>query len=164
MNAGIAVIKVNNIEVGSMPLAQYEEIVESVKKDWRTRVAAVFSYVGFVWKFIIRLWSYFVQCFSVLFALFMLYALSHPAEITQFIDEIRSLPSEIIANGIRSLTNICILMTIMGYALSFFLKGMPVFVSATENAINKKIRQVMEVPAEGQVSVTFKKDGVYCVR
>nr|WP_241390874.1 hypothetical protein [Serratia proteamaculans]ULG18510.1 hypothetical protein Man4p2_00040 [Serratia proteamaculans] len=147
-----------------MPLAQYEEIVESVKKDWRTRVAAVFSYVGFVWKFIIRLWSYFVQCFSVLFALFMLYALSHPAEITQFIDEIRSLPSEIIANGIRSLTNICILMTIMGYALSFFLKGMPVFVSATENAIIKKNPAGNGSSAEGQVSVTFKKDGVYCVR
>lgn len=164
MQDGVAVIRVNNIEVGSMPISQYEEIVKSVKKDWRTRVAAVFSYVGFAWKFIIRLWSYFVQCFSVLFALFMLYSLSHPAEITQFIDEMRSLPSESIANGIRSLTNTCILVTIMSYALSFFLKGSPVFVSATENAINKKIREVMEVPAEGQVSITFKRDGLNSVR
>lgn len=38
------------------------------------------------------------------------------------------------------------------------------FVSASENGINKKIREVMEVPAEGQVSVIFKKDGTYCVR
>ncbi|NWA64093.1 hypothetical protein HX773_24655 [Pantoea sp. B9002] len=164
MQDGVAVIRVNNIEVGSMPISQYEEIVKSVKKDWRTRVAAVFSYVGFVWKFIIRLWSYFVQCFSVLFALFMLYSLFHPAEITQFIDEMRSLPSENIANGIRSLTNICILVTIMSYAISFLLKGSPVFVSASENAINKKIREVMEVPAEGQVSITFKRDGLNSVR
>ncbi|ECI5749101.1 hypothetical protein D5P88_24460 [Salmonella enterica subsp. enterica] len=164
MNAGIAVIKVNNIEVGSMPLAQYEEIVESVKKDWRTRVAAVFSYVGFVWKFIIRSWSYFVQCFSVLFAMFMLYSLFHTAELTQFIDEMRSLPSESIANGIVSLTQLSVLVTFIGCFLSFLIKGTPVFVSASEDAINKKIREVMEVPAEGQVSVTFKKDGVYCVR
>ncbi|EKQ8286760.1 hypothetical protein P6Y92_004792 [Salmonella enterica] len=164
MQDGVAVIRVNNIEVGSMPISQYEEIVKSVKKDWRTRVASVFSYIGFVWKFIIRLWSYFVQCFSVLFALFMLYSLSHPSEITQFIEQIRSLPSENIAYGIRALTNTCILVTIMAYALSFFLKGAPVFVSATENAINKKIREVMEVPVEGQVSITFKKDGVYGVK
>lgn len=35
-----------------------------------------------------------------------------------------------------------------------------------EDAINKKIREVMEVPADGQVSITFKKGGigVYDVR
>ncbi|ENU7100583.1 hypothetical protein ACFICF_004528 [Salmonella enterica] len=164
MQDGVAVIRVNNIEVGSMPISQYEEIVKSVKKDWRTRVAAVFSYVGFVWKFIIRLWSYFVKSFTVLFALFMLYSFFHPVELAQFINEMRSLSSENIANGVRSVTNICILLTIISCALSLFFKGVPVFVSASENAINKKIREVMEVPAEGQVSVTFNKDGKYCVR
>ncbi len=32
MQEGIAIVKVNNIEVGSMPISQYEEIVKSVKK------------------------------------------------------------------------------------------------------------------------------------
>ncbi|EIB3086664.1 hypothetical protein ACM3MO_004946 [Escherichia coli] len=157
MNAGIAVIKVNNIEVGSMPISQYEEIVKSVKKDWRTRVAVVFSYVGFVWKFIIRLWSYFVQSFAVIIALSMLYFFSHPAETTQFVIELRNASSETIAEGIRSVTNICVFLTIIASTLSFFIKGTPVYVSASENSINKKIREVMEVPAEGPVSVTFKK-------
>ncbi|ELE4368138.1 hypothetical protein VRR38_004700 [Salmonella enterica] len=164
MQDSVAVIKVNNIEVGSMPVSQYEEIVQSVKKDWKTRVAAVFSYVGFVWKFINRVWSYFIYSFTVLFALFMLYSFSHPAELTQFIDGLRSLPSEDIAKGIRTVIYICVVVTIICSALSFFLIGKPVFVSATENAINKEIRKVMEVPTEGPVSVTFKNGDGYAVR
>lgn len=161
MQEGIAVVKVNNIEVGSMPISQYEEIVKAVNNDWRTRIASVFSYLRFVWKFIVKLWSYFVQCFSVLFAMFMLYSLFHTAEITQFINEMRSLPSESIANGIVSLTQLSVSVTFIGCFLSFLIKGTPVFVSAYEDAINKKIREVMEVPAEGQVIVILNKDGVH---
>lgn len=159
MENRIAVIKVNGIEVGSMPFGQYEEIVQSVKKDWRTRIASVFSYAGFIWKFIARLWSYFVQCFSVLFALFMLYSFFHSSELALSIDEFRSLPSKSIADGIISITNICILLTITASFLSYFFKGRPVFISPIENAINKKIRTVMEVPAEGQVSVIIRENG-----
>lgn len=164
MQDGVAVIRVNNIEVGSMPVSQYEEIVKSVKKDWRTRVASAFSYMGFVWRMILRLWHYFVQGFSVFIAFFMLYSLYHQAEVTQLITELRNAPSEHIAEIIRTITNTCILLTVIAAMLSIFIKGTPVFVSATENAINKKIREVMEVPAEGQVSITFKKDGVYGVK
>lgn len=164
MTDGIAVIKVNNIEVGSMPVSQYEEIVESVKKDWRTRVASVFSYIGFVWRLILRVWHYFVQGFSVIIAFFMLYSVHHQAELTQFITDLRNSDSENIAEFIRTITYTCIIMTVIAAILSIFTKGSPVFVSATENAINKRIREVMEVPAEGQVSITFKKDGVYGVR
>lgn len=164
MKDGVAVIKVNNIEVGSMPVSQYEEIVLTVKNDWRTRIASVFSYIGFFWRFIIRLWSFFVKGFSLLCTIFILYYFLHPAELTQFINEMRSLPSEIIAAGFRLVTNICLVLTFISCSLSLLLEGKPLFVSATENAVNKKIRQVMEVPAEGLVSITLKKDGVYSAR
>lgn len=164
MQDGVAVIRVNNIEVGSMPISQYEEIVKSVKKDWRTHVASVFSYIGFVWRIILRLWHYFVQGFTIFIAFFMLYSLYHQAELTQLITELRNSPSEHIAEIIRTITKTCIILTVIAVTLSILIQGTPVFVSATENAINKKIREVMEVPAEGQVSITFKKDGVYSVR
>ncbi|MDI9095022.1 hypothetical protein AB7321_20735 [Providencia rettgeri] len=164
MQDGVAVIRVNNIEVGSMPISQYEEIVMSVKQDWRTRVAVVFGYVGFFWKFIIRLWSYFVQSFAIIIAVSMLYFFSHPAETTQFVTELRNASSETIAEGIRSVANICFFLTVIACTLSFFIKGIPAFVSVSENAINKKIREVMEVPAEGPVSITFKRDGLNSVR
>ena len=164
MQDGIVVVKVNNIEVGSMPVSQYEEIVKSVKKDWRTHVASVFSYIGFVWRLILRVWHYFVHGFSVIIAFFMLYSLYHQAELAQLITELRNAPSEHIAEIIRTITNTCIILTVFAVILSILIKGTPVFVSATENAINRKIREVMEVPAEGQVSITFKKNGVYGVR
>lgn len=156
MKDSVAVIKVNNIEVGSMPVSQYEEIVKSVKEDWLTRVASVFSYVSFVWKLIVRLWTYFVQSFTVILALSMLFFSLSP-EATQFVTELQNAPSETIVEAIRSVTNICVFLTIIAFALSPFIKGAPIFVSVSENAINQKIREVMEVPAEGKVSITFKK-------
>lgn len=160
MQDGIAVVKVNNIEVGSMPVSQYEEIVKSVKKDWRTRVASVFFYSRFIWRQAIWVWSLFVQSFLVITAFFLLYSCFHISELTQFITEIRHSPSEDIAGFIRTITIICISFTFIAGTIDLFIKGVPQFVSATEDAINKKIREVMEVPAEGQVSITFKKDGV----
>ncbi|ECC1675615.1 hypothetical protein FNX24_21680 [Salmonella enterica] len=164
MRNDVAIIRVNNIEVGSMPVSQYEEIVKSVKKEWRTRIASVFSYISFVWKLILRLWHYFVHGISVIVALFMLYSLYHQVEVTQLINELRNANSEYISEMIREITTTCIILTLIAAILSILIQGTPVFVSATENAINKKIREVMEVPAEGQVSITFEKDGGYGVR
>ncbi|MCS6721222.1 hypothetical protein NOM68_06555 [Proteus mirabilis] len=159
MQNDVVVIKVNNIEVGSMPKLQYEEIVKSVKEDWRTKVSSVFSYVGFIWKIINRLWSYFVQSFAVLIALFMIYSIFNFAEVAQLVNELRNASSDSIAKYIVLVANISILLTITGCVISFFIQGYPLFVSASENAINKKVREVMEVPTEGQVSITFIKGG-----
>lgn len=164
MRDGTAVVKVNGIEVGAMPLEQYEAIVRDVKKDWRTRVASVFSYIGFVWRMIQRFWHYFVQTISIFIALFLLYFFQNQAELPQLITELRNAPSQHIAQIINTITYTGIVLTTIAGTLSIILKGTPAYVTATENAINKKIREVMEVPAEGQVSITFKKDGVYGVR
>jgi hypothetical protein len=164
MRDGTAVIKVNGIEVGAMPLERYEAIVKEVKEDWRTRIAILFDYVRVIWKAAARLSSYFVHSFVVVTAIFMIYSMNHSPEITQFVTDLRSLPPERIAEGFSTLARMCISLTMLAFVISYILIGAPVFVSASERAINKKIREVMEVPAEGQVSVTFKKDGVYCVR
>ncbi|EJF6879695.1 hypothetical protein M8213_002219 [Escherichia coli] len=164
MQDGVAVISVNNIEVGSMPISQYEEIVKSVKKDWRIRISAVFSYVGFIWKFIIKLWVYFAQSIAVIIAFSMLYFFTHLGETTQFVTELRNASSETIAEAIHSVANICVFVTVIACTLNLLIKGIPAFVSTAEITINKKIRELMEVPAEGQVSITFKRDGLNSVR
>ncbi|MEM7998900.1 hypothetical protein Q4R43_20875, partial [Morganella morganii] len=74
MQGGIAVIKVNDIEVGTMPISLYEDIVESVKNNWRTRIAVWFSYVQLLWKMVLRLCSHYVQNIVIIFALLMLYS------------------------------------------------------------------------------------------
>ncbi len=164
MQDGTAIVKVNNIEVGSMPISQYEEIVKSVKKDWRTHVASVFSYIGFALRIIIMLWNYFVHSFAIFIAFIMFYSFYHHEELTHLITFLRNSPSENITEIIRVIAYYCITLTVIAVAISIVAKGIPIFVSATEIAINKKIREVMEVPTEGQVSITFKKDGVYSVR
>ncbi|KAA6093900.1 hypothetical protein [Pantoea sp. B_9] len=164
MRDGTAVINVNGIEVGAMPLEQYEEIVRGVKKDWRTRIASVFSYIGFSWRVILILWNYFVQSLCIFMVIFLLYFFHHQTELTQLITDLRNASSQHIAEIIRTITNTCVVLTVIAGSLSVCIKGTPVYVSATESAINKKIREVMEVPAEGQVSIIFKKDGTYGVR
>jgi len=164
MSNGTAVISVNGIEVGAMPLEQYETIVRDVKKDWRTRTASVVRYFGFAFRLLSRIWHYFAQSFVVMFALIMLYSYFHPFELTNYIEEIRSQPSEKIAEVLRVLALIGMTITFLAGVLSIFIKGMPLYVSAAEDAINNKIREVMEVPANGQVIVRIKKDGAYGVQ
>ncbi|HHI5971645.1 TPA: hypothetical protein ACP6KL_004730 [Escherichia coli] len=164
MSNGTAVISVNGIEVGAMPLEQYETIVRDVKKDWRTRTASVFRYFGFAFRLLSRMWHYFVQSFVVLFALIMLYSYFNPHELTGFIEGLRNQPAENIVNLIRLFTLAAMTITFLSGLLSIFIKGMPVYVSAAEDAINNKIREVMEVPANGQVIVRIKKDGAYGVQ
>ncbi len=165
MREGTAVIKVNGIEVGAMPLEQYESIVRDVNKDWRTSIASIFSYIGFVWRMILRLWHYFIQTLSIFTVLFLLYFFQNQTELAQLITELRNAPSLHIAEIIRTITYTCLILTAIAGMLSILLKGTPAYVTATEKAINKKIREVMEVPAEGKVSIIFiKKDGVYGVR
>ncbi|WP_133462489.1 hypothetical protein [Scandinavium goeteborgense] len=159
MKDGVAVISVNNINVGSMPVEQYEEIVRTIKKDWRTRILSVLSYMRFGCRIAIRLWSFFVQSFSVIIALFMLYSIFNLPDVTQYINEVRNLPSQNIAEGIRLVANLCVTLMFIVFPISIFIKGVPVFVSATENAINKKIREIMEVPSEGKVSVSIRENG-----
>ncbi|WP_261643104.1 hypothetical protein [Erwinia mallotivora] len=167
MQEGTAVISVNGIEVGAMPLEQYEAIVRGVKKDWRTRMATVFSYVSFTWKVVNRFGYFFVQLFPVIFAILMIYFMYHQPDLTRFISELRSLPSESIASAVNIITRYCIFLTGLAVNFSFIfasIKGTPFFVSATESRVNNIIREIMEVPAKGTVKITFKKDGVYGVR
>lgn len=163
MRNGIAVVYVNNIEVGSMPASQYDDIVESVKNDWRIRISGFFQYIGFIWRIFCRASAFFFQSIIVLLGLFMFYSFFDNSATVQFIDSLKGASSSSIAGAIRTLTILCINLTIFGGILRLFTHGVPTFVSPSEAAINKRIRQIMEVPAEGQVAITFKQDGADCV-
>ncbi|MEM7915734.1 hypothetical protein Q4Q75_17955 [Morganella morganii] len=155
MQSGIAVIKVNDIEVGSMPISLYEDIVESVKNDWKTRIAVWFSYVQLLWKMVLRLCSHYVQNIVIIFALLMLYSFFNSTETILFIDQFRNAPSKEIAGTIHFVININFILTGISYTLSLLIKGTPEFKDAYESSIANKIRKVMEVPAEGKVSIIY---------
>lgn len=164
MGNGTAVISVNGIEVGAMPLEQYETIVRDVKRDWRIRISSVLYSFRFIFRLLSRVWHYFVQSFIILFVIFMVYSYFHPNELTEFVEGIRNKPSGNITESLRLITQYCMTITVIVSVLTFLLNGTPIYVSATENAINNKIREVMEVPANGQVIVRIKKDGAHGVQ
>lgn len=164
MESGVAVIKVNDVEVGSMPVEQYEKLVAEVKRDRRTQIASVVRYAGFIWRFFCRFCSYYIQSFSVIITVFLLLSMFQPQEVTDFISSWQGASAESITGLINTIARYCLVITVASFILSIFIKGVPVFVSATEDAINRKIREVMEVPANGKVSVVIMYSGALSVK
>ncbi|EBM6205158.1 hypothetical protein D2K34_22845 [Salmonella enterica subsp. enterica serovar Ohio] len=165
MREGTVVVKVNGIEVGAMPLEQYEEIVRSVKKDWRIRVYTVANSFGIYLKLARNLFLTFIRCLGVITALFMIMSLFRPdAEIAAFIREIKSATPEGMAYAFKQITVMCIALTVMYYMFRMIYCGVPKYNSPSKIAIGNRLREVMEVPTKGEVSVIFIKDGAYCVR
>ncbi|WP_272664023.1 MULTISPECIES: hypothetical protein [unclassified Providencia] len=158
-NDAVATIKINNIDVGSMPLSQYEDIVRSVKKDYRIKVATTISGTKYIFKIANYIYSYFAKSIITLITLIMLCSLFFPNDLTSVITELKTLSPDEITGVLSAIASICILLTMLVILVSFFSKGVitSVYVSPSEIAINNKIREIMEVPAEGQVTVTFSK-------
>ncbi|MCL6336296.1 hypothetical protein EXT65_21115 [Pectobacterium carotovorum subsp. carotovorum] len=163
MRQGVAIIKVNDIEVGSMPLAQYDEIVKDVKKDWRIWAAMLISNAGFVWRVVNKLWHNFVQAVMVVVSTLLVYFFLNPAEGTLFITELRIASPDTIMTALRNTTVLCIAVTIIINIVWMLVRG-HTYVSPSEIAINKKIREVMEVPAEGPVTITLNLDELHSAR
>lgn len=157
MRKGVAIIKVNDIEVGSMPRDQYDEIVKGVKKDWRVWAAAIVSNTAFVGRVVSRLWKHFVESVMVIICLLLGYCYLNPAEGTLFITELRNASPETIMMSISKMITLCIAVTLIINTVWMIVRGHN-YVSASEIAINKKIREVMEVPAEGPVTIMFTTD------
>lgn len=158
MQNGTAVIRVNGIEVGAMPLEQYQAIVREVKSDWLIRIATVTSYIRFSIRLASRFFYYFAMSFLVVFAIFMLYSNFHPAALTQFVTDLQGASPDVIVSVLRNITQICFMLTLITLVITGYTMGFPAFVSASQIAINERIREVMEVPAEGTVSVTFNRE------
>ncbi|MDR7345366.1 hypothetical protein J2X14_003813 [Pantoea alhagi] len=165
MREGTVVISVNGIEVGAMPLEQYEEIVRSVNKDWRIRACTVLDNFRIYFKFAKHALFTFIRSLGVIAAIFMIACLFRPeTEVAGFIKEIQSATPEGLAYTISTITTMCICLTIMYYMFRLIFGRVPECLSPSKIAISQKIREVMEVPTKGKVSVTFIKNGAYCVR
>ncbi|EEH8382913.1 hypothetical protein G3142_004942, partial [Salmonella enterica subsp. enterica serovar Montevideo] len=83
MQDGVAVIRVNNIEVGSMPLEQYEDIVRSVNESWLMRIDSFNSYIWYLFKIFCGLVELFIKTFLFLtvVAIIIFYYSNHPGPI-----------------------------------------------------------------------------------
>lgn len=160
MRDGTAVIKVNGIEVGAMPLEQYEDIVRSVNKSWMMRIHGFNQYLWHLLKLVCDVVDLFIKIFvamSVGMAVLFYYHSRHDIALNGDIP----LHLKDIYQITQFIFNISITLTLIIPALKFIFSGGQVsrhFISPRRHAIAYKLRQVMEVPAEGNVSVMIIKN------
>ncbi len=103
-------------------------------------MASVFSYIGFAWRIILKLWHYFVHGFAIFIASIMFYSIYHQAELIHLITFLRNSPSENIAEIIRVITYYCIALTVIAVAISIAAKGIPGCVWETNNIVRLRYR------------------------
>ncbi|EGK8902258.1 hypothetical protein IOW44_004408 [Salmonella enterica] len=160
MKKGTAIISVNDIEVGAMPLEQYEDIVRSVNKSWLMRIHGFNQYFWYLLKQFCGLVDLFIRVFAtvaVAAAIFFYYSsrdnIALNGELPLRLKDIYQITQLIL--------NASIVLTIITSGLKFLFSGADAtrhFISPRRHAIAYKIRQVMEVPAEGKVSVMIIKN------
>lgn len=155
MKENIVIVKVNNIEVGELPLNDYQNITSNVKNDWRIRIADLLSLGGSLNSITYMIGRHFVSIMISIIAIALLSTLPDSSSVVHFISDLRSASSEDIASCLRNLTRICITLTAMSVTVRIIVLGIPFRTSNSDIAINNKIREIMKVPATGKVSVTF---------
>lgn len=155
MKENVVIVKVNNIEVGELPLNDYQNIISSVKKDWRIRIADFLGLAGSLNSLAYMVVRHFTSIIIGMIAIALLSTLPESSSVVQFISDLRTATSEEIASCLRNLTSICMTLTIISVAVRITANGMPFRSSKSEGAVNNKIREIMKVPATGIVSVSF---------
>ncbi|PWC98978.1 MULTISPECIES: hypothetical protein [Pseudomonas] len=152
MSSSIARIHVNGIEVGSLPVEIYNTIAASVRQDRRLYLAYAVRILGVGLRML--LWgTCAVPVFLMMALVFLL--IVEPASITDLIATTRVATPEAITAGLRA----TVLYTWIGMIvliptfLALFTPGYIAFNNPFTDAINRRVRSMLEVPTEGPLSV-----------
>lgn len=150
----IARVYVNQIEVGALPSAQYRAVVEQTRHDWRLYVQQVFNVAFACLWFLI---ASFRLVPTLLFIAGAAAAIWVPEEITASVIQLATITPEQLSQGIQRLLLWCTVFAVILHCSVFmmFFSGFHKFgyINVFDRAVNKQIRRVLEVPAEGDMFV-----------
>lgn len=151
MKTSIARVWVNDIEVGSLPLATYKDVQASLKREKRL-------YFAFAWEFLCALFRAFFALFRnvpwVTFALFMAMAVFDPASFTGLIADLRTADPESVTKGVRVLLQTSFLITFLCIFMAVLTAGRKFgFKNPFEAALSRRIRSLLEVPTDGELMI-----------
>ena len=153
MTAPIARFQVNGIEIGSLPRDTYDNIVQSVRGERRLYVAYAVNIIGGM----VRALRLILRCIPLfLFTAFVMLAVLDPESFTSLIAELRTAEPAQITQAVRTLllytiVLLCVLLpVVVALSPSFFSIRSPF-----SDAISRRIRSMLEVPTEGDLTVTF---------
>lgn len=151
MKSSIVRVHVNGIEVGSLPAKTYHAIVKDVRRDRRLYLAWTLSATHLVLR---KLFQLFSAIPTIIVGLIILMALFSPELFTQLLVGLRTSEPEAIAQGLRKLITTIATVAAFAFPLSaIFAPSHWRIQNPFASAISRKIRQVLEVPAEGELMV-----------
>lgn len=155
----IARIYVNQVEVGALPASQYHSVVKQIRSDGRLYVLQGFNFVEVLIRFLL---ATFRLVPSMWFLVAVILAIWAPEAITEFVASFQKFSPSEVSQGFQRmllwsvLFNGVALMAHVGFAAGFQPYG---YINMIDRAVSRRIREVLEVPAEGELMVTVIDDG-----
>lgn len=155
MTTIIARVQVNGIEVGSLPRETYDLIVKSVKEDRRLYLSYAVNVIAGLWRILLLLLR---SVPWLLFVMFLLLVMFDPNSFTALITELRTADPAEITKAVQQL---------LIYSWFILCGALPIaivlcpstysFNNPFSEAVSHRIRSMLEVPTEGQLTVTFSE-------
>jgi len=156
MGTAIARVYVNDIEVGALPADKYKKIVREVRADRRLYVIQAANYLWAAWHFVAHSLR-FVPVFWFI-ALIVAEVLG-PSEVTAFIGAMRQATPAEVNNGICWMLGAGLLFSMLFVFFCMFVGKYPSGITDEFGGkINRQIRSLLEVPAEGTMKVVVSGD------
>lgn len=150
--SSIAHVYLNDVEVGSLPAADYKRIVSKAKKDWKLYVLQALILMKVVLKIIV-FGARSISAF--LFLAITLAVVFFPEQVTETLQQLRNYPIDEIVKGAQN-----VFIWIWTFT-SFFAPALLMvwrrnlfgYYDVFDERISQEIRQILEVPATGNLSV-----------
>ena len=156
----IARVYVNQVEVGSVPEGQYKSIVAASHRNWRLYVLQFFNILTTAYRFLVKTLQ-FVPV--VWFVVFIWVLVIDPSEMTAFVTKLSELSPEQITSALRRAFDMGLMTAVFfqGVALAISGKASSIFSfhNAFDSDINYRLRKILEVPAEGDLTVLIVDNG-----
>lgn len=151
----VARIYVNGIEVGSMPTDQYKSLVKEQKRRVSLHVKGVLNALWVSCNFISRLT---ITTSSVIVAMFVAMCAFDTGSTIELVKHLRETEPELIANSMQSFFLVVLVVSIpITTVHAALFPARYGYINHIDLEINRKIRELMEVPTEGDMHVQVEK-------
>lgn len=160
----IARVFVNRIEVGAVPLAQYQALEKRAHRDWRLYVAQGFNLLRVFLKFA---FAAIVSLPALWLVAVVAWAWLGPDSVLLALSELRTITPESLREGVSELLARSVALTLVFHLLHAAVFGFHRygFKDIFEDEVNQRVREVLEVPAEGNLfCLVDEADGIRTCR
>lgn len=151
----VARVYVNGIEVGSMPTDQYKALVK--EQNWRIwlHVKGIFNVFTFSYNVASRIA---MATSIVIISILLVTCAVAPEGAAELINQLRQTEPKIIAAFMQRFVLLALVAVTFGTLLDIALHpALYGYINHIDLEINRKIRQLLEVPAEGDMRVEIEK-------